>query len=328
MKVELWAGHLSLFGQEGIKSFVSSNVFTINRVVIPSLDCYDQVYTKIIRDKRDYNKRSLGLEYTKSLDSLESFLTEKNVPLFICDDINVNNHIVETTTVISIAYPQILKNPKNVIGIHPSYLPYNRGANPVFWTLRNGDAFTGITAYHMTKGIDTGNILWQKKIEILEDDNYTRLYKKIVSFFFKLQAPLLKSLLEKDRGIPQNPLIASYNPQDQIKDHIIDWKKDSVITVSRKIKSGHSCFYGKSYKLNFTSMSVTNKVIKNKNIKNGLILKKSIRSLYVSLDGEVYKLNINLVPLHQKPISKLNIKLKLFKLWILLVVIRPYSLLN
>ena len=50
------------------------------------------------------------------------------------------------------------------INIHPSLLPRYKGANPIFWQLRNGETETGVTLHQVTSEIDGGNILTARKI--------------------------------------------------------------------------------------------------------------------------------------------------------------------
>lgn len=68
---------------------------------------------------------------------------------------------------------------KGCINIHASLLPKYRGAAPIQWALINGETITGITAMLMNEGLDTGDILLQKNIEIEETDNSETLSKKL-----------------------------------------------------------------------------------------------------------------------------------------------------
>lgn len=50
------------------------------------------------------------------------------------------------------------------INIHPSLLPRYKGANPIFWQLRNRETETGVTLHQVTSEIDDGNILTARNI--------------------------------------------------------------------------------------------------------------------------------------------------------------------
>ena len=61
----------------------------------------------------------------------------------------------------------VLDIPKyGFINLHPSYLPYYRGANPDFWQYYNAESEQGITIHKIDAGEDTGDILLQEKIKI------------------------------------------------------------------------------------------------------------------------------------------------------------------
>ena len=68
-----------------------------------------------------------------------------------------------------------------------SFLPYNRGAHPIFWAFYDQNK-CGITIHELNAGIDTGPIIFRKKIEI--DDQFTfgkhkRLKLEIEEMFLK-----------------------------------------------------------------------------------------------------------------------------------------------
>jgi methionyl-tRNA formyltransferase len=54
------------------------------------------------------------------------------------------------------------------LNLHPSLLPAYRGPAPLFWVFRNGEQETGVTVHLMDAGLDTGDILLQKRVAIPE----------------------------------------------------------------------------------------------------------------------------------------------------------------
>ena len=75
--------------------------------------------------------------------------------------------------IVVTAYGQILSEeilnipPHGCINMHASLLPKYRGAAPIQWSIVRGEKVTGVTAMKMDKGMDTGDILLQKEVEIL-----------------------------------------------------------------------------------------------------------------------------------------------------------------
>ena len=88
--------------------------------------------------------------------------------------------------IISYGYRHILKGnilqtyKDKIINLHISYLPWNRGAYPNIWSAID-DTPHGITIHLIDEGIDTGDILYQKKIDIPLSDSLRTAYEKLQS---------------------------------------------------------------------------------------------------------------------------------------------------
>tara|TARA_Y100000748_G_scaffold60002_1_gene48069 strand:+ start:1739 stop:2665 length:927 start_codon:yes stop_codon:yes gene_type:complete len=65
------------------------------------------------------------------------------------------------------------------INLHASLLPKYRGAAPIQWALMNGDKTTGVSVFQIEKKVDTGKIIYQKKVGIDKSDNFELLSKKL-----------------------------------------------------------------------------------------------------------------------------------------------------
>lgn len=82
---------------------------------------------------------------------------------------------IDPDFIIVVAYGQIL--PKEVIDIpkyacinlHASLLPKYRGAAPINWSIINGEKVTGNTTMLMDVGLDTGDMLLKKEVDITEN---------------------------------------------------------------------------------------------------------------------------------------------------------------
>ena len=93
---------------------------------------------------------------------------------------------------------EILEKFKNrVIGLHPSILPFNRGRHPIIWSLILKLKETGISFFIMSKKIDYGKILLQKKIRISKKDNSKTLMKKIELEIITNLSNLINTLKKK-----------------------------------------------------------------------------------------------------------------------------------
>jgi methionyl-tRNA formyltransferase len=151
--------------------------------------------------------------------------------------------VLRPDVIVVVAYGQIL--PRDVLEIpriaclnlHASLLPQWRGAAPIQAAIAAGDHETGITVMYMDEGLDTGDILLQRKIDILPDDTGGSLHDRLARI-----APdaLLESLPMLGRGnaprIPQDRSLATYAPKLNREDGRIDWSESAEI-IERKIRA-------------------------------------------------------------------------------------------
>ncbi len=145
--------------------------------------------------------------------------------------------------IVVMAYGQIL--PRDVLEIpkiaclnlHASLLPRWRGAAPIQAAIAAGDRETGITVMYMDEGLDTGDILVQRTIDILPADTGGSLHDRLAHI-----APeaLLESLrmLEKRRAprIPQDNALATLAPKLSREHGRIDWSEPAEL-IERKIRA-------------------------------------------------------------------------------------------
>ena len=62
--------------------------------------------------------------------------------------------------------------------LHISMLPWNRGADPNFWSWVDGTP-KGVTIHRMIRGLDTGPILCQEEVSFSDDDSLATSYAKL-----------------------------------------------------------------------------------------------------------------------------------------------------
>lgn len=77
--------------------------------------------------------------------------------------------------------PEIVWNmpPIGTFNLHGSLLPKYRGAAPIHWAVINGEKETGVTTFFLQHKIDTGNILFQSKLSIGENETTGELYNRM-----------------------------------------------------------------------------------------------------------------------------------------------------
>ncbi|MCK4428340.1 MAG: methionyl-tRNA formyltransferase [candidate division Zixibacteria bacterium] len=115
------------------------------------------------------------------------------------------------------------------INLHASLLPKYRGAAPINWAIINGETKTGLTTFYIQKKVDTGDLILQKEIDILPEENFGELHDRMA----KLGAALLLQtldLIEKGDAKPTKQDHAQATPAPKInREHCqIDWSKEAV----------------------------------------------------------------------------------------------------
>jgi len=135
---------------------------------------------KILFLSQDYNKKFI------------SFLKTKGIVIWLNQKID-SNIIIDFDWVVSYGYKHILseetiKHSKNkIINLHISMLPYNRGADPNYWSFKENTP-KGVSIHFIDKGIDTGPILIQKQCSFDKShtlaSSYYLLKETIENLFF------------------------------------------------------------------------------------------------------------------------------------------------
>lgn len=88
------------------------------------------------------------------------------------------------TFLISYGYRHILRKDVlekfsgKAINLHISYLPWNRGADPNFWSFVE-DTPKGVTIHYLDEGVDTGDIIVQKEIMFDAGETLATTYEKL-----------------------------------------------------------------------------------------------------------------------------------------------------
>ena len=82
-----------------------------------------------------------------------------------------------------------------IINIHPSLLPKYKGLNTHQRVIDNKEKFSGCTVHFVTSKLDSGKIIYQKKIKIFKNDTSNKIAKKILKQEHVLYPKALKKVL-------------------------------------------------------------------------------------------------------------------------------------
>jgi methionyl-tRNA formyltransferase len=142
--------------------------------------------------------------------------------------------------IVIIAYGQIfparlLPIPKlGWINLHASLLPKYRGAAPINWAIVNGEAKTGVTSMRIDAGMDTGEMLLQRELDIGPSETAPELAARMSELGAPLMVETLRGLAAgKILPRPQAHEQASSAPMLKKEDGRVDWSRPAQETFNR-----------------------------------------------------------------------------------------------
>lgn len=128
--------------------------------------------------------------------------------------------------------PELIHIPKyGVINLHFAFLPKYRGCYPIAWALINGEKEAGVTLHYIDEGIDTGDIIAQKKVKIESTENARQLFDKCTDAGLNLFKKEIGTILKKkNKCIPQENSKAVYYSISSLdfKHKQISWDKHFI----------------------------------------------------------------------------------------------------
>jgi len=114
--------------------------------------------------------------------------------------------------------------PFGCMAIHASLLPKYRGMAPISWAIINGEKETGVSLFYLEKGVDTGDIVAQKKIAIERTDTVGSVYKRVTDLTIKILKEYLPQVARGEAPrTPQEHDQATIFPRRNPEDGLIDW---------------------------------------------------------------------------------------------------------
>jgi methionyl-tRNA formyltransferase len=152
-------------------------------------------------------------------------------------------HALTPDVIVVMAYGQIL--PRDILEIpkiaclnlHASLLPRWRGAAPIQAAIAAGDRETGITVMYMDEGLDTGDILLQRTIDIVPAETGGSLHNRLAEVAPEALLESLDLLAKRSAPrIPQDNALATYAPKLKREDGKIDWS-DPAEVIERRIRA-------------------------------------------------------------------------------------------
>ena len=162
------------------------------------------------------------------------------------DVLDLNPDMIVTCAYGQIIPKEILDYPKyGCINVHASLLPKYRGGAPIHRAIINGEKETGITIMYMDIGMDSGDIIEQKKITITDEMYLEELHDKLSEIGRDLLLETIPKILDgTNQRIKQNEDEVTLAKIIKREDELIDFD-DTTVNVYNKIRglSPFPCSY-------------------------------------------------------------------------------------
>lgn len=237
---------------------------------------------KLVVSSED-KKRSRG---KVSPTEIKKYAQDNNIDVVTPKTVNTEEFVnklkeLDIDYIVVVAFGQMIGKvlleayPDRIINLHPSKLPEYRGASPMQFSILNGDKITSATTMLIEKGMDSGDILIQKDVEIKDSDDYTSMEEKLGEIgALAIRDTLLNfdSLYEK--RIKQDDEKATFCTKITKDMGMIDWSESSFDIIN-KIRA-------------FVEYPVAYFSYEGKNVK---VYKAEVLDSYKKNPGFVYKAN-------------------------------------
>ena len=210
--------------------------------------------------------RPKGRGHKMQFTPIKEKAVELNIPVYQPEKVKNPEFVqvlkeLKPDVIVVIAFGQILSKeildlPKyGCINVHASLLPEYRGAAPIQWAVIDGKKESGVTTMYMAEGLDTGDIIDKKIVELDKKETGGSLFDKLSA---KGAALCVHTLAELEKGTitpqKQGESTTEYAKMLNKKSGEIDWTKTAV-EIERLIRglnpwpSAYTQWEGKTMKI-------------------------------------------------------------------------------
>ena len=171
---------------------------------------------------------------TQNLKILQPTNLKNEVFLEDLKSLNANLQIVVAFRML----PKVVwQMPKfGTFNLHASLLPDYRGAAPIHWAIINGETKTGVSTFFIDDKIDTGEIILQEEIPVLNDETVGTLHDKLMFLGAELVAKTVNLIADGNIKTKKQPELEEKSaPKLHTENTKIDWSL-SLDTIYNKIR--------------------------------------------------------------------------------------------
>lgn len=135
--------------------------------------------------------------------------------------------------------PEVVWNmpPLGTVNLHASLLPDYRGAAPINWVIMNGERESGVTTFLLKHEIDSGNIIYQQKVDISETMTAGELHDALMVTGAELLLKTVNAIEAGDYPLTEQGYLLEGResitaPKIFKEDMRIDWQKEARVVYN------------------------------------------------------------------------------------------------
>ena len=197
--------------------------------------------------------------------------------------------------IVTAAYGQflpskLLDSMDFAVNVHASLLPKYRGGAPIHYAIINGDAEAGVTIMEMVKEMDAGDMVSQKALPILDEDNVGTMFEKLAVLGRDLLLETLPAYIAGEiKPVPQDASQVTFSPNISPEEERLDWNKPArdIFNQIRGMyltwRMAHTLLDGKRFKIYEADLQK----VKDRRV---ILLKKTKKSLVVATGRAISRL--------------------------------------
>jgi len=126
--------------------------------------------------------------------------------------------------------PALLAIPRlGLVNVHASILPRWRGAAPIHWAIKAGDAETGVSIMRVEAGLDSGGIWHIRRTPIESTDTTGMLFDRLAHLGAEALIEALPRIAAGEEPVAQDPAGVTHAPKVSRDDARVDWHQPAVV---------------------------------------------------------------------------------------------------
>jgi len=181
---------------------------------------YNSDQTSLI-DKIKFHKKNWSIKQTQKKIDLNTAKKFNSIISF------GYKHIINQNIIDNLKYP--------IINLHISFLPYNKGAHPNFWSFAKNTP-SGITIHQVDRGIDTGKIIYQKQIdfELLKNKQtltFSKTYNVLIDEIENLFLANIEDIINQKFNSTEQIGKGSYHNKKDLPKLLKTWEQNIYQTI-------------------------------------------------------------------------------------------------